>query len=103
MGDADCLLFQDLPRNRTMRWNEETGVSVYRQPSHYANGQTRDRSGRLVQCTHQTRCLLRTEADGTVTTLVTHFEGRRLNAPNDVIVRSDGSIWFTDPSLRDFQ
>jgi gluconolactonase len=97
MGDADCLLFQDLPRNRTMRWNEETGVSVYRQPSHYANGQTRDRTGRLIQCTHQARAILRTEFDGTVTTLVTHHEGRRLNAPNDVVVKSDGSIWFTDP------
>jgi gluconolactonase len=97
MGDADCLLFQDLPRNRTMRWSEATGFSVYREPSHYGNGQTRDRQGRLVSCSHQARCLFRTEHDGAVTTLVSHHAGRRLNSPNDVVVKSDGSIWFTDP------
>lgn len=97
IGDANCLLFQDLPRDRTMRWDEATGVSVFRQPSNYANGQTRDREGRLVACSHRGRCLYRTEHDGTVTTLVTHHEGRRLNAPNDVVVKSDGTIWFTDP------
>ncbi len=97
MGDADCLLFQDLPRNRTMRWNEATGVSVYRAPSDYANGQTRDRQGRLIACSHRGRCLYRTELDGRVTTLVTRHDGKRLNAPNDVVVKSDGSIWFTDP------
>ena len=97
MGDADCLLFQDLPRNRTMRWSEATGVSVYCEPSNYANGQTRDRQGRLVACSHRGRCLYRTEYDGTVTTLVTHHDGRRLNSPNDVVVKSDGTIWFSDP------
>ncbi|MGY2050233.1 SMP-30/gluconolactonase/LRE family protein [Methylobacterium sp. JK268] len=97
MGDADCLLVQDLPRNRTMRWSETTGLSVYRAPSDYANGQTRDRQGRLIACSHRGRCLSRTEPDGRVTTLVTHHAGRRLNAPNDVVVRSDGSVWFTDP------
>src|SRR6185437_14848845 len=97
MGDAGCLLFQDLPRDRTMRWIESEGFSVYRSPSHYANGQTRDRQGRLVACSHRGRCLYRTEFDGTVTTLVTHHAGKRLNAPNDVIVKSDGTIWFTDP------
>ena len=97
MGDADCLLFQDLPRNRTMRWIEDSGVSVYRSPSDYANGQTRDREGRLIACSHHGRCLYRTEYDGTVTRLVAHHGGRRLNAPNDVVVKSDGSIWFTDP------
>lgn len=96
-GDADCLLFQDLPRNRTMRWSEEAGVSVYRYPSGYANGQTRDRQGRLVACSHRGRCLYRTEWDGKVTTLVSQHEGKRLNSPNDVVVKSDGSIWFTDP------
>ena len=95
-GDANCLLFQDLPRNRTMRWSED-GLSVYRAPSHYGNGQTRDRQGRLITCAHQSRCLLRTEHDGAITTLISHFEGKRLNAPNDVVVKSDGSIWFTDP------
>ena len=96
-GDADCLLFQDLPRNRTMRWSESTGISVYRAPSDYANGQTRDRKGRLIACSHHGRCLYRTEYDGAVTTLVSHHAGKRLNAPNDVVVKSDGTIWFTDP------
>jgi gluconolactonase len=97
MGDAGCLLFQDLPRNRTMRWSEREGVSVYRSPSDYANGQTRDRQGRLIACSHRGRCLYRTEHDGRVTTLVDRHAGKRLNAPNDVVVKSDGSIWFTDP------
>lgn len=97
MGDADCLLFQDLPRNATMRWSETHGVSVYRSPSNYANGQTRDRQGRLIACSHRGRCLYRTEYDGTVTTLIDRHAGKRLNAPNDVVVKSDGSIWFTDP------
>src|SRR5690348_15092857 len=97
MGDAGYLLFQDLPRNRTMRWIEDVGVSVYRAPSGYANGQTRDRRGRLIACSHERRCLTRTEFDGTVTTLVTHHNGKRLNAPNDVVVKSDGTIWFSDP------
>ncbi|KMO38715.1 gluconolactonase [Methylobacterium variabile] len=97
MGDADCLLFQDLPRNRTMRWIEGAGFSVYREPSNYANGQTRDRQGRLIACSHRGRCLYRTEPDGTVTTLVTHHAGKRLNSPNDVVVKSDGTIWFSDP------
>jgi gluconolactonase len=96
-GDANCLLFQDLPRNRTLRWTEEGGVSIYRYPSNYANGQTRDRQGRLIACSHRGRCLYRTEYDGQVTTLVTHHDGRRLNAPNDVVVKSDGTVWFTDP------
>jgi len=97
MGDAGCLLFQDLPRNRTMRWIEDVGVSVYRAPSAYANGQTRDREGRLIACSHQDRCLYRTEWDGAMTRLVDAHAGKRLNAPNDVVVKSDGSIWFTDP------
>lgn len=97
MGDADCLLFQDLPRDRTMRWIESAGVSIYRTPSGYANGQTRDRQGRLVSCSHGQRCLFRTEPDGTVTRLIDRHGGKRLNAPNDVAVKSDGTIWFTDP------
>jgi gluconolactonase len=97
MGDAGCLLFQDLPNNRTMRWIEGLGTSVYRAPSNYANGQTRDREGRLVSCSHRGRCLYRTEHDGRITTLVERYDGKRLNSPNDVIVKSDGSIWFTDP------
>ncbi|MEP7098369.1 MAG: SMP-30/gluconolactonase/LRE family protein [Dokdonella sp.] len=97
MGDAGCLLFEDLPRNRTLRYIEGAGVSVYREPSHYANGQCRDREGRLISCSHQHRCLYRTELDGKVTTLVDRHAGKRLNAPNDVTVKSDGTIWFSDP------
>lgn len=97
MGDADCLLFQDLPRDRTMRWIEGAEVSVYRSPSGYGNGQARDRQGRLITCSHQKRRLDRIELDGTVTRLVDRHGGRRLNAPNDVAVKSDGTIWFTDP------
>ena len=97
MGDADCLLFQDLPHNRTMRWIEGNGVSVYRAPSNYANGQTRDRQGRLISCSHRGRCLYRTELDGRVTRLISRHNGKRLNAPNDVVVKSDGTVWFSDP------
>lgn len=97
MGDADCLLFQDLPRDRTMRWIESAGVSIYRAPSSYANGQARDRQGRLISCSHRERCLFRTELDGSLTRLIDLHAGKRLNAPNDVAIISDGSIWFTDP------
>lgn len=97
MGDANCLLFQDIPNNRTMRWSEVDGISVYRYPSNYANGQTRDRQGRLISCSHHGRCLYRTEWDGSVTMLVDRHDGKRLNAPNDVVVKSDGTIWFSDP------
>ncbi len=97
MGDWDCLLFQDLPRDRTMRWSETRGVEVFRTPSNYANGQTRDRQGRLIACSHRGRCVTRTEHDGHVTTLIDRFENKRLNSPNDVVVKSDGTIWFTDP------
>jgi len=97
MGDWNCLLFEDLPRNRIMRWSEAEGVSIYREPSNYTNGQTRDRQGRLISCSHRGRCLYRTEHDGRVVTLVDRHDGRRLNAPNDVAVKSDGTIWFTDP------
>jgi gluconolactonase len=105
-GDAGCLLFQDLPNNRTLRYIEDVGVSVFRSPSHYANGQARDRQGRLISCSHSERCLLRTELDGAVTRLVDRHAGRRLNSPNDVVVKSDGTIWFTDPTygiVNDFE
>jgi gluconolactonase len=97
MGDWNCLLFEDLPRNRIMRWSEAEGVSIYREPSNYTNGLTRDRNGRLISCSHQKRCIFRTEYDGTITTLVDSHAGCRLNSPNDVAVKSDGTIWFTDP------
>ena len=97
-GDARHLLVSDIPNNRILKWEEETGVvSVFRRPSNYANGNTRDRQGRLVTCEHGGRRVTRTEHDGTVTVLMGRFEGKRLNSPNDVVVKSDGSIWFTDP------
>ena len=96
-GDHNCLLFNDIPNNRTLRWSEQHGVTVFRQPSDYANGQTRDRQGRLITCHHSSRSLTRLEPDGTMTTLLSHARGQRLNAPNDVVVKRDGSIWFSDP------
>lgn len=96
-GDADCLLFSDIPNNRIHRWSPVTGLSVYREPSNFSNGHTRDRTGRLISCEHGARRVTRTEHDGTVTVIADRFEGKRLNSPNDVVVKSDGSIWFTDP------
>lgn len=97
-GDARCLLWSDIPNNRIMRWNETNGrVSTYREPSNFANGHTRDRSGRLVSCEHGGRRITRTEYDGTVSVLMDSFDGKRLSSPNDIIVKSDGTIWFTDP------
>jgi gluconolactonase len=97
-GDGRYLLWSDLPNNRIMKWEEETGaVSVFRKPSGNANGNTRDRQGRLVTCEHEARRVTRTEYDGTITILADRFEGKRLNSPNDVVCKSDGSIWFTDP------
>jgi gluconolactonase len=96
-GDQSCLLFNDIPSNRTLRWSAQHGVTPFLEPSEFANGQTRDRQGRLIQCHHRSRCLTRLEHDGSTTTLASRARGRRLNAPNDVVVKSDGSIWFSDP------
>jgi gluconolactonase len=97
-GDARCLLWSDIPNNRVLRWDEETGnTTVFRKPSDFTNGNTRDRQGRLVSCEHGGRRVRRTEYDGTITTLAAHHDGRRLNSPNDVVCKSDGSIWFSDP------
>ena len=97
-GDGRYLLWSDIPNNRIMKWEEETGaVSVYRKPSNFANGHTRDRQGRLVTCEHGGRRVTRTEYDGSVTVLMDNYQGKRLNSPNDIVVKSDGSIWFTDP------
>lgn len=93
------LLFSDIPNDRILRFDEMSGaVSVFRQPSGYANGHTVDRQGRLVSCEHGGRRVTRTEHDGTITVLADRFEGKRLNSPNDVVVRSDDTIWFTDPT-----
>ena len=99
-GDGRFLLWSDIPNNRILKWEEETGaVSIFRKPSSNANGNTRDRQGRLVTCEHDARRVTRTEHDGAITVLLDRFEGKRLNSPNDVVVRSDGSIWFTDPDF----
>jgi gluconolactonase len=96
-GDADCVLFSDIPNNRILRWSEAQGISVYRTPSEFANGGTRDLHGRLISCLHGARAIVRTEYDGSVTVLADRYQGKRLNSPNDVVVKSDGTIWFTDP------
>lgn len=97
-GDQRLLVWADIPNNRMLKYDEETGeVSVFRKPSNYGNGSTRDRQGRLITCEHLTRRVTRTEYDGSITVLCDRFEGKRLNSPNDVVVKSDGSIWFTDP------
>jgi gluconolactonase len=93
------LVFSDIPNNRMMRFDEtDNCVSVFRQPSHNSNGNTTDRQGRLVTCQHLTRSVTRTEHDGSLTVIAGRYESKRLNSPNDVVVKSDGSIWFTDPS-----
>jgi gluconolactonase len=97
-GDGRYLLWSDIPNNRMLRWSEDTGeVSVFRSPSNYSNGNYRDRQGRLLTCEHDSRRLTRTEYDGTVTVLMDSFQGKKLNAPNDLTVHSDGAIWFSDP------
>jgi sugar lactone lactonase YvrE len=97
-GDARCLLWSDIPNDRILRWDETTSaVSVFRHPSGNANGNARDRTGRLVTCEHSARRVTRTEYDGSITVIVDRFQGKRLNSPNDVVVASDGAIWFTDP------
>jgi gluconolactonase len=97
-ADGGYLLWSDIPNNRIMRWLESDGhVSVFREPSHHANGNTRDREGRLITCEHDSRRVTRTEPDGRVTILMDQYQGRKLNGPNDIVVASDGAIWFTDP------
>lgn len=93
------LIWSDIPNNRMLRLDEPSGhVSVFREPSQYSNGNTVDRQGRLVSCEHLTRRVTRTEHDGSIAVLASEWQGKRLNSPNDVVVKSDGSIWFTDPT-----
>src|SRR4051794_20100958 len=93
------VVWSDIPNDRILRWDESNGqVGVFRQPAGYTNGHTVDRQGRLVSCEHGNRRVTRTEHDGSITVLADRFEGKRLNSPNDVVVRSDGTVWFTDPS-----
>jgi gluconolactonase len=97
-GDGRYVLWSDIPNDRMLKWEEETGaVSVFRKSSNNANGNTRDRQGRLITCEHRGRRVTRTEYDGAITVLMDNYQGKRLNSPNDVVVKSDGSIWFSDP------
>lgn len=97
-GDGRYLLWSDVPNDRIMRWDEVSQQThVWRHASGHANGNTRDRQGRLITCEHLGRRVTRTEHDGRITVLADHYQGKRLNSPNDVVVKSDGSIWFTDP------
>jgi len=98
LGDSRTLVWSDVPGNCMYRWDEESGaVGVFRKPSNNANGNTRDRQGRIVTCEHLSRRVTRTEPDGRITVLADTYQGKRFNSPNDVVVKSDGSIWFTDP------
>jgi gluconolactonase len=99
-GDLRTLVWSDIPNDRMLRWDEETGaVGVFRKPSGFANGNTRDRQGRLVTCEHGARRVTRTEPDGALTVIAAGYQDKPLNSPNDVVVKSDGSIWFTDPTF----
>jgi gluconolactonase len=91
------VIWSDIPNNRLLRWSEADGMTVWRQPSNFENGHYRDREGRLLSCEHGGRCISRTEPDGRKTILVDRYGGKRPNSPNDLVVKSDGSIWFTDP------
>ena len=98
-ADQERLLVSDIPNDRVLSWTQESGVTVFRQPSHFANGHTRDRQGRLISCSHRDRRITRTELNGGETILVERYQGKRLNSPNDVVVKSDGTIWFSDPTF----
>ena len=99
-GDSRTLMWSDIPNDRLLRWDEETGaVSDFRRPSRHSNGNTRDRQGRLVTCEHSGRRVTRTEYDGSVTVLMDSHAGKRLNSPNDVVTTHDGAVWFTDPTF----
>jgi gluconolactonase len=99
--EGGYLLCSDIPNNRIMKYSEKDGsFTVFRSPSNYANGNTRDRQGRLVTCEHSvTRRITRTEKNNKITVLAEKYEGKRLNAPNDIVVKSDDTIWFTDPTF----
>lgn len=97
-ADGGFLIWSDIPNNRILRWTPDTGVGIFRANSNFANGHTRDRQGRLVSCEHGGRRITRTEPDGTITVLADSYKGKRLNSPNDVVVKSDGTVWYSDPS-----
>jgi gluconolactonase len=97
LDDTQELRFSDIPNNRMMSWSQHKGLGIFRQPSQRTNGNTLDRTGAMISCEHGGRCISRTEKDGGYEVVATHWNGKRLNSPNDVVVKSDGSIWFTDP------
>ena len=97
-ADLNCLIFSDIPNERMLRYSQDGEVSVFRTQSDFTNGNTRDRQGRLISCQHGKRRVVRTEIDGSITVLADSYNGRRLNSPNDVVVKSDDTIWFTDPT-----
>ncbi len=97
LPEEQALVWSDIPNNRAMRWTETDGVVLHAADVEYTNGRTLDLDGRQVVCSHGHRRIERIEPDGTLTPLATHHEGRRLNSPNDVVVKSDGTIWFSDP------
>jgi gluconolactonase len=93
------LIFSDVPSSKLLRWDEESGqVTVFRPEANYTSGNTRDRQGRRISCEQRTRRVTCTEYDSTITVLVDRWRGERLNSPNDAVVKSDDTIWFTDPS-----
>lgn len=96
--DGDFLVWSDIPNNRMMRWVPGLGVAVFRADANYSNGNTRDGEGRLITCEHGGRRVTRTEPDGRITVIADRYQGKRLNSPNDVVVASDGGVWFTDPT-----
>ena len=95
--EGGYLLFSDISNNRCMKWTPGEGISVFHEPTHRANGLTRDRQGRLVACEHNARRVTRMDSDGSITVIANNYRSRRLNRPNDVVVKSDGGIYFTDP------
>jgi gluconolactonase len=97
-ADGGYLVWSDIPNQRLLRWVPDLGAGVFKFPVEYPNGNTRDRQGRLITCEHGNRRVVRTEPDGSTTVIADSYQGRRLNSPNDVIVRSDGTVWFTDPT-----
>jgi gluconolactonase len=96
-AEGDFLLFSDIPANQMKKWSPDSGITTFRQPSGKSNGLTYDKQKHLIACEHANRRVSRTEPDGTVTTIASHYEGKKLNSPNDVVVKSDGNIYFTDP------
>lgn len=97
LPSEEALVWSDIPNDRMLRWSASDGATLFRHPSNYANGNTLDREGRIVTCEHTSNRVSRTELDGSVVTLVDRYRGMRLNSPNDLVVRTDGTIWFTDP------